>query len=540
MLPVLPNSNHLKDLHATELFDAIMSLQKEIGQRETVEQQLREAEERYRIIFEQAMDAIVLVDPASAAFTQFNSQACRYLGYSPDEFRQMTVFDIEARDSRAEITAHIDALLAHGAETFETLHKTKTGEIRNILVSARPILLSGTKYLLAIFHDYTERKQMEDDLRAAVIHLEKHSQAKSEFVANVSHELKTPITSMMYGVRNLLQGIAGPLPDHAVRYLKLFDTECQRLVATINDILDLEKIENKSLSLAPITAPLRHMVLRCIEAFAPQAAAANITITPIFDTSCLFIHCDTGMIQRVLHNILGNAIKFTPGGGTICIEATPAPDFLHFANITITDTGIGIPPDAMPRITERYFKADNQASGSGLGLAISKDIVMLHGGKLSIVSPPPHQPQGTAISITLPLATPPTILIADSDPTIQALLKQHLTGQGYQVISAQSGQEAILMAEAHHPHLVLIDLIMEDIHGTTVILALKSSHTIPYTPIIAVTGATLDEATTDVLTRFAIPTVAKPWEIDELTNTIETALLGLTAFQPIRRKEPAL
>jgi DNA-binding response OmpR family regulator len=94
------------------------------------------------------------------------------------------------------------------------------------------------------------------------------------------------------------------------------------------------------------------------------------------------------------------------------------------------------------------------------------------------------------------------------------------------------------MAESCRPSLILLDLILDDIHGTTVILALKSSHAIPYIPIIAVTGATLDEATTDILARFAIPTVAKPWNIGELLDTIETALLGLNAFQGTHPKEP--
>jgi PAS domain S-box-containing protein len=538
VLPIRKNSNPASELHSAELVDTLSALQKEIDHREMVDQQLREAEERYRIIFEQAMDAIILIDPVSAAFLQFNSQACRQLGYTSEEFSRLTLFDIDAQEGRIQLTTHLSRILAHGAETFETVHKTKTGDLRNSLVSARPILLSGTKYLLAIFHDYTERKQIENELRAAVIHLEKNSQAKSEFVANVSHELRTPITSMMYGVRNLLKGFAGPLPDHAIRYLKLFDTECQRLVATINDILDLGKLDNQSLSLSPITAPTRHLILRCIETFRPQTEAAQISITMVFDPGCLFIRCDAGMIQRVLHNILGNAVKFTPRDGTIRMEVAPDPEIGRFARITVTDTGIGIPPEAMPHITERYFKANNQAAGSGLGLAISKDIALLHGGKLTIMSPPGGQAHGTAVSISLPLAEPPTILIVDNDTAILALLRQHLTNQGYQIISAESGQEAILMAEAHRPALVLLDLILEDIHGTTVILTLKSSHTLSYTPIIAVTGATLDEATTDILARFTIPTVAKPWKIGELMDTIETALLGLTAFQIPQKKEP--
>lgn len=537
MQPADENLKKLRGQHSREVFDVITSLQLEITRRENVEQKLREAEERYRIIFEEAMDAIVLLDPASAAIRQFNGHACSQLGYSPEEFKQLTLFDIEAQEDQAQLKAHIYRILAHGAESFETFHKTKSGALRNVLVSARPILLSGEKFLLAIFHDYTEHKQTENDLRAAVVHLEQHSQAKSEFVANVSHELKTPITSMMYGVRNLLKGIAGPLPDYAVRYLRLFDTECQRLVTTINDILDLGKLDNQTLSLSPITAPLNHLVSRCIDALRPQVEAAQLSIEATFDPACRFVRCDTGMIQRVLQNIIGNAVKFTPRGGFIHLAVTPDPDLDRFARVTISDNGTGIPPDALPHITKRYFKANNHASGSGLGLAISKEIIMLHGGQLFVCSPPPGKIQGTSISISLPLAPAPYILIADDDRTIQMLLKQHLTNYGYHVITADSGQEAILMAEAHHPNLVLIDLILEDIHGTTVILALKSSRTIPYTPIIAITGATLDEATTNVLARFTIPTVAKPWKISELMDTIETALLGLTAFQPPKTKE---
>lgn len=538
MQPADANSGKLEEQRSANVLDVITSLQQEITRSECIEQRLRETEERYRIIFEEAMDAIVLVDPASAAFRQFNSHACNQLEYTPDEFKRLSLFDIEAQENAEQLTAHIKRLLAHGAESYETLHVTKSRALRNILVSARPILLGGEKLLLAIFHDYTERKQIENDLRAAVVHLEQHSQAKSEFVANVSHELKTPITSMMYGVRNLLKGIAGPLPDYAIRYLRLFDTECQRLVTTINDILDLTKLDNQTLTLSPITAPLNHLVSRCIDTFRPQAEAAGLSMQTSFDPSCRFVRCDTGMIQRVLQNIIGNAIKFTPRGGAIQLDVITDPDLDRFARITLSDNGVGIPPEAMPHITKRYFKANNQASGSGLGLAISKDIVMLHGGKLSISSPPPGQTHGTAVSLSIPLSTPPTLLIADDDPTIQTLLKHHLTSQGYHVISAESGQEAILMAEAHHPDLILLDLILEDIHGTTVILTIKSSHTLPYTPIIAVTGATLDEATTDVLTRFAVPTVAKPWKISELMDTIETALLGLTAFQNPQHKEP--
>ncbi len=520
-----------------ELSDAIAALQLEIEHREDAERHFREAEERYRIIFEEAMDAIVLLAPPTGNFMDFNSQACRQLGYTRDEFKSLTLGDIDARESPSELLGHIERILIHGAEVFESLHRTRSGEIRNILVSTRPILLGNAKYLLCIFHDFTERKQIEDELRSAVIRLEQHSQAKSEFVANVSHELKTPLTSMMYGVRNLLKGIAGPLPDHAVRYLKLFDAECQRLVGTINDILDLGKIDNQALTLSTITTPLGRLVARCAAALAPQIDIHKVTLTTHMDPHGPFVRCDPGMIQRVLHNVLGNAIKFTPPGGSITLAISPDPENAKFTRIVVTDDGIGIPPDAIPHITERYFRASNHASGSGLGLAISKNILILHGGTLSVTSPPRGREKGTEITITLPFARPPTILVADDDPVIRDLLTLTLASHGYRTITANSGQEAILMADANRPDLILLDLILEDIHGTTVILALRGSPTIRYIPIIAITGATLDEPTAEVLTRFTIPTLPKPWDNRELMETIENALMGMTAFQALPNKE---
>lgn len=383
----------------------------------------------------------------------------------------------------------------------------------------------------ALQQEIEQRKQIEDKLRAAVIRLEHHNSAKTEFVANVSHELKTPLTSMMYGVRNLLKGIAGPLPDHAVRYLKLFDAECQRLVNTINDILDIGKLDNQTLALAPIITPFKHLVTRCIETLRPQADAAGITMTASLDPAVPFVHCDPNMVQRVLHNILGNSVKFTPRGGAIhLITCLIKPDDKR-VRITISDSGTGIPAEALTRVTERYFRANNRTSGSGLGLAISKSIVQLHGGELSISSPVPGQELGTEVSLTLPLAeSPPTVLVGDDDPMIQEVMKDCLESQGYRVITANSGQEIILMAEANKPDLILLDLIMEDIHGTTVILSLRGSPKIRYIPIIVITGATLDEASSNILNRFSIPTLSKPCRVTDLMETIETALLSMTAF----------
>lgn len=514
-----------------ELSNAIATLTQEIEQREIAERQFREAEARYRIIFEEATDAIVLVSVPDGHFADFNTKAFSQLGYTREEFKTLSLNDIEAVETPGEIQDHIRRIIAGGDHTFETQHKTKNGDRRDVLISTRPIALGGTQYILCTFHDFTERKQIEEKLRGAIIRLEQHNVEKSEFVANVSHELKTPLTSMIYGIHNLLRGIAGPLPPHAVQYLKLFNNECHRLVNTINDILDLSKLDNKVLTLSAATIPLGHLISRRLDALKAEAEAAGITVTPSLSPHTPFVRCDPNMIQRVLQNILGNALKFTPHGGAVDVTTVVDPGNQGFARITITDNGPGIPANALTHIAERYFRANNRASGSGLGLAISKEIITLHGGTLTVASPPPGRPEGTEVTFTLPLAEAPTVLVGDDDQVIQDLLRIHLESHGYHVITVDSGQEVILTAEASRPDIILLDLIMEDVHGTTVILALRGSPSIRYIPIIAITGATLDEGTTAILARFSIPTLPKPWNVTELLDTIETALMGMTAFQ---------
>jgi PAS domain S-box-containing protein len=514
-----------------ELSKAITALQAEISRRETVESQLRETEEQYRTIFEQALDAIMVVDAETGRFVDFNDQACVQLGYERADFARLTLADIDAGNGADSFGQHIQRIFAIGSEVFETQHRTKSGAIRSVIVSSRPITLRGRPVLLAFFHDITDRKQIEDELRDAVVRLETHNKAKSEFVANVSHELKTPLTSMMYGTRNLLKGIAGPLPDKVVSYLKMFDTECQRLVGTINDILDLGKLDNRALTLSPVTAPLGRLVARSIDPLRLQADAAGLELDVSVSPEAAFVKCDPDMLQRVIQNLMSNATKFTPRAGKIRFTGGLAADHPGMVAIAVTDTGVGIPAEAITHIAERYFRAGSHASGSGLGLAISKEIVALHGGTFNVLSPPPGQSHGTQVTITIPVAPAPLVLVVDDDRAMQDLIARQLGPRGYRVESVDRGETALARIEAGHHDVVIMDLILEGISGADAILALKSSSAFRYVPILAVTGATINEATADILTRFSIPTLPKPWDDEALVDTIESVLLGKTAFQ---------
>lgn len=387
----------------------------------------------------------------------------------------------------------------------------------------------------ALRREIAYREQAEEELRKAIVSLERHDKAKSEFVTNVSHELKTPLTSMLYGTRNLLKGIAGPLPEEAVRYLRMFDAECQRLVGTINDILNLSKIDNQTLTLSSVTVPLIRLVTRSLDPLRIQADTLNTSLKVEADAQAGFVRCDPSMMQRVLQNIVSNAVKFTPPGGHIRVRIGVGQADADMATITVTDDGIGIPAEALSHVTERYYRAANHPSGSGIGLSISKEIVLLHGGQLTIVSPPQGMTVGTEVTVTIPKAPPPLVLLADDDLLVLGMMESQLTHLGYRVRKAAGGHEALRLAEAGGVDLMIIDLVMRDMHGCDLILKLKSSVGMRYIPIIAVTGATVDERRLDVLTRFAVPALPKPWRKEDLQDAIETALTGMTAFLGTRR-----
>jgi CheY-like chemotaxis protein len=302
-------------------------------------------------------------------------------------------------------------------------------------------------------------------------------------------------------------------------------------VGTINDILDVGKLDNHALTLSPVTAPLGRLVARSVDPLRIQADAAGLQLDVSVDPAAAFVKCDPDMLQRVIQNLLSNATKFTPRSGTIRLRAEPATDGAAMVVLSVTDTGVGIPAEALTHIAERYFRAGSHATGSGLGLAISKEIVVLHGGTFAVVSPPPGQERGTRVTITIPTAPAPHVLVVDDDPAMQDLIARQLGPRGYNIEGAGRGETALKRIESGRHDVVIMDLVLEGMSGADVILAIKSSSALRYIPILAVTGATIGETTAEVLTRFSIPTLPKPWKDEDLVDTIESILLGKTAFQ---------
>jgi len=243
-----------------------------------------------------------------------------------------------------------------------------------------------------------------------------------------------------------------------------------------------------------------------------------------------FVECDAQKFERVIVNVVGNAVKFTPSGGTVTVSVSDDLDRAGNVLVKVKDTGIGIPPEALDKVMERYFTVGEQACGTGLGLAISKEIVEMHSGTIKIKSPPPEGEKGTVVYLSMPVVESPEILIVDDDPAILDLLEQQIVSQGYRVIRAGDGAAALNIIQQKKPDAVILDLVLPEVDGSEVILRMKSDNAMTRIPIIVVTGAHVSRAKGEILQNFAIPAISKPWHEAELLDRVEGSFLGSAAL----------
>jgi CheY-like chemotaxis protein/anti-sigma regulatory factor (Ser/Thr protein kinase) len=254
-------------------------------------------------------------------------------------------------------------------------------------------------------------------------------------------------------------------------------------------------------------------------------------------------------IRQALINLLSNAVKFTPAGGNITLEAYPVGEVAtpNQLCIAVTDTGIGISPDNIEKLFQPFFQIDSalnrQYEGTGLGLALVKHIVDLHGGQVDVTS---TVGVGSRFALTLPLApcsrqrfpslapmpissvgresSAPCILLADDNEANISTISAYLTAKGYRLLLATDGQEAIDLAQAHHPDLVLMDIQMPTVNGLEAIRKIRQNRTLATIPIVALTALAMVGDRERCLAAGATDYISKPVKLRELTNLIQSLL----------------
>lgn len=415
-----------------------------------------------------------------------------------------------------------------------------------------------------------EQQKVEQE-RSLVRRLQQVDKLKDEFLANTSHELRTPLNGIIGLAESLLDGVGGKLPAQAQYSLRLIVASGQRLSALVNDILDFSKLKNQSIALNKKAVDLRVLVDVVLSLSRPLVGSKPIQLNNFVPEDLPAIHADEDRLLQILHNLIGNAVKFTHEG-SVNVYADIVDDQIR---IQIADTGIGIPKEHLADIFQAFHQVDGRAErafgGTGLGLSITKQLVELHDGSISVDSTPD---QGSVFSVCLPLSLelpatqeqPPAptpeiaerlalesvetwapaadqsyqghILVVDDDSVNRMVLINHLALRNYRVTEATSGEEAIALTQQHAGDidLVLLDIMMPKMSGYETCKRLRETYRAYELPIIFLTARS---QTNDVVLGFEVGAndyLAKPVAKEELLARVDTHLKLRSATRYLDKK----
>jgi adenylate cyclase len=408
------------------------------------------------------------------------------------------------KDAEGRSDAWVEERLARHHDQSET-HLQHRSDGRWIQVSERKTSNGG---VVAIYADITKLKQHEAELAAARDAADEANRTKSGFLANMSHELRTPLNAII-GVTEMLQEDARDLKrEDEIEPLDRVVRAARHLLALINDILDLSKIEAGRMELHVESFSVTQTiddVVKTVETLAAKNANRVVTdCSPAFEP----MQADQMRVRQALLNILSNANKFTERG-TITINARQQEeDGQSWITIAVTDSGIGMTTEQMGKLFQEFSQADSSTTrkygGTGLGLAISRRFCQMMGGDISVESELGH---GSTFTIRLPRimgrvqdaaaaqdgsarspsAAPldaPLILVVDDDQTVREVIKRFLERAGYAVVTASGGREGLRLARDLRPAAITLDVIMPDLDGWTVLAAIKGDPELAHIPVI--------------------------------------------------------
>jgi PAS domain S-box-containing protein len=398
------------------------------------------------------------------------------------------------------------------------------------------------------------------ELSAANAELARTARSKDEFLASMSHELRTPLNAILSKADIMEEGIYGPLLEEQVHSLRIIRESGQHLLALINDILDVAKIEagKLTLDLSPVSvASVCDASLRLVK---QMAHSKRVEIVAEYDEEVKVIEVDGRRLKQILVNLLSNAVKFTREGGKIGLTVKGDPN-TQVAYFTVWDTGIGISPEQMHRLfgeaasPQPFVQLDSslarQFEGTGLGLSLAYSLAEMHKGSISVESElgegsrftvmlpwqlPKSKPEAsvteqevgneiTAVSATLPSPYKNiTILLAEDNETNIEMIQEYLIFEGYHVVLARNGYEAIARAEEMHPNLVLMDIQMPQMDGLEAIRYLRNKPQFRKMPIIALTALAMPGDRDRCLAAGANEYISKPISIKTLMRTIDAQL----------------
>jgi len=379
------------------------------------------------------------------------------------------------------------------------------------------------------FRDITREKEVDD--------------MKTNFVSTVSHELRTPLTSIK-GALNLL--LDGHIDDQETRreFLKIAEQNTDRLISLITSLLDLSRMESGRVGMRFARVDMNQAVGSVVKSTSVLARQNGVKVDCAGGEAPALVIGDRDRIEQVLVNLIGNAIKFSEPGAVIRVITDIGEEEVR---LTVEDEGVGIPKDKLEKIFDRFYQVDMSATrrigGTGLGLTICKAIVKEHGGRMWAESPATPDGRGARFVVSLPKGDLPmrepsdlvkqvllkegplqeggggkTVLVVDDDPNILTIHKRAFEQEGYHVLTASTGKDALKLAREKRPGFIFLDVLLPDLDGFDVASILRSDPATKDTPIVFTT--VLGEEGREKGMNLGSGYITKPFNEDQLLSAV--------------------
>jgi PAS domain S-box-containing protein len=473
---------------------------RDITEQLATEEALKKSQERLAKIFRLTPAVVIVMSQPGERFLEVNEAFTTLTGYTRDDVlgrnnAEIGIWLSPADRDRIDRTLERDGLV----QNLEVSPRFKDGRVATGLFSCIAIEAYGQACLLAVFVDITDRKATEEALRLAKDAAEAANQAKSRFLSTMSHEIRTPMNTIL-GMVDVLRET--PLNPRQQEFLHTLELSGEALMALLTDILELSRIESGTLVIAQEVYNPQELARQVEVMLAPQAGAKGLALSVHIDAD---VGCeaygDAAKIRQILVNLVGNAIKFTASGETrLTLRRLPARIAREELLFSVSDTGIGIPPEKLDVIFQPFTQVDSSTTrafgGTGLGLAISTLLVEGMGGRLWVESQPgegstfycavpldgrtrreQNQEQAPAIHL---IATAPSIpslmrsllIVEDSAPN-RTLYALYLEGLPLSLHFAENAADALEAYDAMHFDAVVMDIQLPDVDGLTVVKEIR-------------------------------------------------------------------
>lgn len=489
---------------------------------------------RLESVLNATYDGIALLD-SDGRFAIVNRRFCEILGVKPEDvlhqqLNQLGPVLASRLAQPQELTEGLAAKAASdpGSEHIaEAIIELMSPEKRFVQTYTAPVLGEDDSErigrILAL-RDVTREQELD--------------KMKTDFISVVSHELRTPLTSIKGYTDLLLSGAAGDLSELQSEFLGIIQGSNTRLANLINDILDISRIESGRIEIKHEPIDYRVIVLEVIRLLKATADEKEITCELDIPESLPLVRGDSDKVAQIVTNLVSNAIKYTPRNGWMRVSIEASGD--AGIRTCVSDSGIGISQEDQKKLFQKFFRADNsstrEAGGTGLGLVIAKTLVELLGGSIWVES---ESGMGSRFFFTLPQCLDASVevwpehiilpergiglvLVVDDAAYVRGLVQHHLHRRGYGVIEADCVSEALQKARMHKPNVIVVNMMMSDFAGLSVLRELTDERSTAMLPVVAVT--LVGDPARGLMSLGPFVFGRKPLVADELWNKIERAL----------------